>query len=189
MVGENTTSDEAAHIDALIRRLFVAGLDLHGALAHIEPGSPAFPKVRGVINGLDAAIKEVRGMFLHLPPEPVPGGVRTLVVDAVERACANAGGCGGSPTIVFGQNVEAVSEQDMCRHVARLVHEVLSRVPGDRLFAARVEVIADPPRLVAHIDVPAGDVADVAGRTCGGVAVSWHPARSRVRVECRPAGS
>jgi hypothetical protein len=78
--------------------------------------------------------------------------------------------------------------------VAQLIHEILTRVPDDRLPAARVEVIADsrpPPRLVAHIDVPGGDVADVAGRAePTGVDVSWQalpPAGSRIRVECPPA--
>jgi hypothetical protein len=193
---EGATGDEIAHrlADVLIRRLFAVGLELHGALAHIEPGSVAAEKVQSAIRGLDIAIKDFRGVLFDVGP--LPSGVRTLVVDAVERACEHAEGC--SPTIIFGQGVDAVSEQTMSRQLARLIHEILTRVPDDRLSAARVEVIADsrpPPRLVAHIDIPGSDVAEVADQAgTAGVDVSWHalatsPASSRIRVECRPAGS
>lgn len=178
--------------DVLIRRLFAVGLDLHGALAHIEPGSVAARKVYSAIRGLDFAIKDFRRVLFDVcgPGSPPADGLRMLIVEAVERAC---GGC--SPTIIFGHGVDAVSEQDVSQRVAQLIHEILTQVPGDRLSAARVEVLADSrpprPRLVAQIDVPGGDVADVADRAkATGVDVSWHalsPAGSRIRVECPPA--
>lgn len=177
--------------DVLIRRLFAVGLDLHGALAHIEPDSIAARKVQSAVRDLDSAIKDFRGMFFDVrhPGTAPADGVRMLIVEAVEHAC---GGC--TPTIVFGHGVDAVAEQATAERVAQLIHEVLTRVPDDRLPGARVEVIADsrpPPRLVAHIDVPGGDVADVAGRAePTGVDVSWQalpPAGSRIRVECPPA--
>jgi Histidine kinase len=194
----DTNGDEIARrlADVLIRRLFAVGLDLHGALAHIDPGDVAAQKVHSAVRGLDIAIKDFRSVIFDFGQAPLTSGVRTLVVDAVERACEHAGG--SSPTIVFGQGVDAVSEQATSQQVARLIHEVLTRVPDDRLSAARVEVIADsrpPPRLVAHIDIPGNDAADVACRAeTAGVDVSWHalatsPAISRIRVECRPAGS
>jgi hypothetical protein len=176
--------------DVLIRRLFAVGLELHGALAHIEPGDVAARKVQNAVRGLDIAIKDFRGMFFDVRRPGAPSdGVRLLVVEAVERAC---GGC--TPTITFGYGVDAVSEQATSQRVAQLIQEILTHVPYDRLSASRVEVIADsrpPPRLIAHIDVPGGDVADVAGRAkATGVDVSWHalsPAGSRIRVECPPA--
>jgi tartrate dehydratase alpha subunit/fumarate hydratase class I-like protein len=176
--------------DVLIRRLFAVGLDLHGALAHIEPGSVAAHKVRSAVRGLDIAIKDFRGMFFDVRRAGAPSdGVRMLVVEAVERAC---GGC--TPTITFGYGVDAVSERATSQRVAQSIHEILMRVPHERLSGSRVEVLADSrprPRLVAHIDVPGGDVADVAGGAeATGVDVSWHslsPAGSRIRVECPPA--
>jgi hypothetical protein len=193
---ENAWNDEETArrlADVLIRRLFGVGLDLHGALAHIDRGSVAVEKVRSAVRGLDIAIKDVRGAVFDVGRGPFSSGVRALVVEAVERACEHTGGC--SPMIVFGQGVDAVSEQATSQRVALLIHEILTRVPDDRLSAARVEVIADsrpPPRLVAHIDVPGSDAAGVADRPeVNGLDVSWHtlatsPARSRIRVECRP---
>jgi hypothetical protein len=188
--------------DVLVHRLFAVGLDLHAALTYIEAHiaeHTAVEKIHAAIHGLDNAIRDFRSIVfdLHqdgLPPSS-PGSVRALIVEAVERACAPAGG--PCPAITLGSGVDAVIDEETSHQVARLVHRVLALVPGDRLSDMHIEVTADPrppARFVVHIDAPVRDLAEVAGRvgamdgqhidvSCQALA-RW-PARWRIRLECR----
>jgi hypothetical protein len=188
--------------DVLVHRLFAVGLDLHAALtyieAHIAEGT-AVQKIHDAIAGLDAAIRDFRGVVFGLHQDGIPpatsASLRALIVAAVERACEPAG-C-TCPAITLGSGVDSLVDDATSQQVARLVHRVLALVPADRLPSAHVEVTVDPRppgRLVVHIDAPVRGVADVAacvstmgGKqievTCRALAVS--PAGSHIRVECR----
>jgi len=188
--------------DVLMHRLFAVGLDLHAALTYIEANigrSIAVQKIHKAIGGLDMAIREFRGVIFDLYPgdTPPPAGSRTLIVEAVERACGPGGAC---PAITLGNGLDNVLDLPTSYHLARVIHRILTLMPGDHLPNAHVEVMADgrpPERLVVHIDAPARDLAEVAGRVRGldgrRIDVSCHdlarsPGRSRIRLECPPAG-
>lgn len=199
--------------DVLVHRLFAVGLDLHAALTYIEAdiaGDITVEKIHKAINGLDGAIRDFRGVVLDLCPEgsAVRPGLRALILEAVERACAPDG---AYPAITFGHGLEAVVDQTVGQQVARLIHQTLTMVPRERLSDAHVAVAADPrppTRLVMHIDAPARDLAGVAGRLRAldehgtdlhgmdphGMDVSCQtlprtPERSRIRLEWRMASS
>jgi hypothetical protein len=152
-----------------MHRLFAVGLDLHAALAYIEADiadDVTIKKIHKAIGGLDGAIRDFRGVVFDLHPDgPVSqAGLRTLIVEAVERACAPGGGC---PVLTLGHGMEDVIDQPAWHQVARLIHRTLTLVPGERLRDTHVVVTADPrppARLVMHIDGPMGDLAGVAGR-------------------------
>lgn len=155
--------------DVLVHRLFAVGLDLHAALTYIEADiadDVTIDKIHKAIGGLDGAIRDFRGAVFDLHPEgsAAPAGLRALIVEAVERACAPGGGC---PVLTLGHGIEAVIDRSAWQQVARLVHRTLTLVPGERLCETHVVVTADPrppTRLVMHIDGPVGDLAGVAGR-------------------------
>jgi hypothetical protein len=79
-------------VDLLIRRLFAAGLDLHGALGHIHEHvdeEAAVRLIQQAIAGLDEVIKEFRGVVLDLwPPDPAEADAGP----AVERFHGLGGG-------------------------------------------------------------------------------------------------
>jgi hypothetical protein len=186
--------------DGLVHRLFAVGLDLHAALTYIEADISArvtVDKIHKAIHGLDGAIRDFRGVVFGLYPEGTtqqPNGLRTLIVEAVERACEPGGAC---PAITLGHGMEAVIDQPAWQRAAELVHRTLTLVPGEYLSAAHVAVTADPRppiRLVIHIDAPAGDLAEFTGRlralngrgmdlSCQ--ALPRSPERSRIRLEWR----
>lgn len=197
--------------DVLVHRLFAVGLDLHSALTCIEAdlGDDAtVERIHRAINGLDRAIRDFRGVVFDLHPgdEATPPGVRSMIVEAVERACAPSV---ARPALTLGRGLESVADPAVWQRVARLVHRTLTLVPGDRLASAHVAVAADPhppQRLVVHIDAPARDLAGVAGRlralethdedraagrTTDRMDVSCQdlprfPERTRIRLEWRP---
>jgi hypothetical protein len=149
--GDDDRLDETGRIsqglaDVLVHRLFAVGLDLHAALTYIEADiadDMTIEKIHKAIGGLDGAIRDFRAVVFDLHPEGLmaQAGLRTLIVEAVERACAPGGG--------------------------RPVHRTLTLVPGERLCDTHVVVTADPrppTRLVMHIDGPVRDLAGVAGR-------------------------
>lgn len=188
--------------DALIRGLFAIGLDLHTALAHLEQRVAveiAVARVRDAIARLDEAIRDIReATFGRRPDEtPAAGGMRSMVVDAVGRACGPAG---RGPVITLRSGVDPVIDTVTSRRLAALIQHILTLVPDDRLPRAHVEVRPDPRppgRLVVQIDVPGDDLRDLA-RLLGaahvyGVAVSSHAVTgassgSRIRLEY-PAAS
>ncbi|MCW2948930.1 MAG: Histidine kinaselike ATPase protein [Actinoallomurus sp.] len=190
--------------DVLVHRLFAVGLDLHAALTYIEAHIAehvAIEKIHNAICGLDGALRDFRSIVFDLhqdgfPPSP-PGSLRSLIVEAVERACQPTGG--GCPVITLGSGVDAVTDEATSHQVARLIHQVLALVPPERLPSAHIEVAADPRppgRLVVHIDVHVRDLADAVGRlgTMDGQhidiscqALTRSPACSRIRLECRTA--
>jgi hypothetical protein len=199
--GDGRLSQDMA--DVLVHRLFAVGLDLHAALTYIEAHIAehvAIEKIHNAICGLDDALRDFRSLVFDLhqdgfPPSP-PRSLRSLIVEAVERACEPAGG--GCPMITLGSGVN-VTDEATSHQVARLIHRVLALVPAERLPSAHIEVAADPRppgRLVVHIDVHVRDLADVVGRF--GAMVGQHidiscqaltrsPACSRIRLECRTA--
>jgi hypothetical protein len=187
--------------DVLVHRLFAVGLDLHAALTYIEAnisGDLTVDKIHKAIGGLDSAIKDFRGVVFDLHPEGSTGrdGLRALIVEAVERACAPGGMC---PAITLGHGIDAMIGEPAWQEVARLVHRALTLVPCESLSEAHVMLTADPrppTRLVMHIDAPACDLSGVAGRlrtlggpggNGGGMDISClqaqSPERSRIRVE------
>ncbi|HZE33866.1 MAG TPA: hypothetical protein VE198_20855 [Actinoallomurus sp.] len=187
--------------DVLVHRLFAVGLDLHAALTYIEAnisGDLTVDKIHKAIGGLDSAIKDFRGVVFDLHPEGAMGrdGLRALIVEAVERACAPGGVC---PALTLGHGIDALIDEPAWQEAARLVHRALTLVPCERLAEAHVMVTADPrppTRLVMHIDAPACDLSGVAGRlrALGGQGGNGHgmdiscrqarsPERSRIRVE------
>lgn len=182
--------------DALMHRLFAVGLDLHAALTYIEADlakDVMVDKIHKAIDGLDGAIKDFRGVVFDLHPEGSSSeraGLRTLIVEAVERACAPGGAC---PALTLGHGIERVICQPAWQQVARLVHQTLTLVPGERLPDVHVMVTADPRPptwLVMHLDAPADDLAEVTGRlrVLNGMDVSCQdlprsPERSRIRLE------
>jgi hypothetical protein len=198
--------DEAERIsqglaDVLVHRLFAVGLDLHAALTYIEAnisGDLTVEKIHKAIGGLDSAIKDFRGVVFDLHPEGsmARDGLRALIVEAVERACAPGGVC---PALTLGHGIDAMIGEPAWQEVARLVHRALTLVPCERLSEAHVMVTADPrppTRLVMHIDAPACDLTGVAGRlrALAGQGGNGHdlditcrqarsPERSRLRVE------
>jgi hypothetical protein len=198
--------DEAERIsqglaDVLVHRLFAVGLDLHAALTYIEAnisGDLTVDKIHKAIGGLDSAIKDFRGVVFDLHPEGsmARDGLRALIVEAVERACAPGGVC---PALTLGHGIDAMIGEPAWQEVARLVHRALTLVPCERLSEAHVMVTADPrppTRLVMHIDAPACDLTGVAGRlrALSGQGGNGHdlditcrqarsPERSRLRVE------
>jgi len=155
--------------DVLMHRLFAVGLDLHAALTYIEagiPGDVTISKIHKAIGGLDGAIRDFRSVVFDLHPEAsaAQAGLRALIVEAVERACAPGGDC---PVLTLGHGIEAVIDRPAWQRAARLVHRTLALVPGERLRDTHVVVTADPRPptwLVMHIDGPVGDLAGVAGR-------------------------
>jgi hypothetical protein len=183
-----------------VHRLFAVGLDLHAALTYIEAHlaeGVAIDKIHKAINGLDGAIRDFRGVVFDLHPEGrvAHDGLRALIVEAVERACAPGGAC---PAITLGYGMETVIDEPAWQRAARLVHRTLMLVPCERLPDAHIMVTADPrppTRLVMHIDAPAGALAEMAGRIrslgahgAGEVDVSCQtlprsPERSRIRLE------
>jgi hypothetical protein len=204
--GEEDRLDESGRIsqglaDVLVHRLFAVGLDLHAALTYIEADlghDVTISKLHKAIGGLDGAIRDFRGVVFDLRPDgpSAQTGLRALIVEAVERACAPGGGC---PVLTLGHGMEAVIDQPAWPHVARLVHRTLALVPLGRLSSTHVVVTADPrppTRLVMHIDGPVRDLAGVAGRlraldergdgvhmdvSCQDLPRS--PERSRIRLE------
>jgi hypothetical protein len=187
--------------DVLVHRLFAVGLDLHAALTYIEANISedlTVDKIHKAIGGLDNAIKDFRGVVFDLHPEGATGrdGLRALIVEAVERACAPGGVC---PAITLGHGIDLLIDEPAWQEAARLVHRALTLVPCERLSETHVMVTADPrppTRLVMHIDAPACDLTGVAGhlRTLGGQGGNDHgmdiscrqarsPDRSRIRVE------
>ena len=198
--------DEAERIshglaDVLVHRLFAVGLDLHAALTYIEANISedlTVDKIHKAIGGLDSAIKDFRGVVFDLHPEGsmARDGLRALIVEAVERACAPGGMC---PALTLGHGIDAMIGEPAWQEVARLVHRALTLVPCERLSEAHVMVTADPrppTRLVMHIDAPACDLTGVAGRlrALSGQGGNGHdlditcrqarsPERSRLRVE------
>jgi hypothetical protein len=194
--------------DVLVHRLFAVGLDLHAVLTCIEngiAGDVTVEKIYKAISGLDGAIRDFRGVVFDLHPEGSAArpGLRALIVEAVERACAPGD---ARPAITLGHGLEAVADQTVWLQVARLVHRTLTLVPCERLSDAHVAVAADlrpPTRLVLNIDAPAADLAGVAGRLRAldehgmdmrGMDVSCQPLpqtpeRSRIRLEWRMAAS
>lgn len=202
-VDETAAGERAASTaDALIRGLFAIGLDLHTALAHLEQHvaeEVAAARVRTAIARLDEAIKDIRrAAFGRRPDEPpAEGGMRSMVVDAVGRACGPAA---RGPVITLRSGVDSIIDTVTSRRLAALVQEILTLVPDDRLPQAHLEVRPDPRppgRLVVQIDVPGDDLGDLAGLLGAahvyGVAVSSHAVTgasngSRIRLEC-PATS
>ncbi|GAB2821677.1 hypothetical protein GCM10027176_27490 [Actinoallomurus bryophytorum] len=187
--------------DVLVHRLFAVGLDLHAALTYIEAnisGDLTVDKIHKAIGGLDNAIKDFRGVVFDLHPEGSTGrdGLRALIVEAVERACAPGGMC---PAITLGPGIDAMIDEAAWQEVARLVHRTLTLVPCEQLSEAHVMLTAThrpPTRLVMHIDAPACDLSGVAGRlrmlggpsgNGDGMDISClqaqSPERSRIRVE------
>ena len=187
--------------DVLVHRLFAVGLDLHAALTYIEAnisGDLTVEKIHKAIGGLDNAIKDFRGVVFDLHPEGAMGryGLRALIVEAVERACAPGGVC---PALTLGHGIDTLIDQPAWQEAACLVHRALTLVPCERLAEAHVMVTVDPrppTRLVMHIDAPACDLSGVAIRlrTLGGQGGNGHgmdiscrqarsPERSRIRVE------
>jgi hypothetical protein len=197
--------------DVLIHRLFAVGLDLHSALTCIEVGiggDVTAERIQRAINGLDGAIRDFRGVVFDLRPEDASAGpgLRSLIVEAVDRACAPSG---ARPAITLGHGLETVADQAVWLRVATFVHEALTLVPGDHLADAHVVVGTDPvppERLFMHIEAPARDLAGVAGRlrsleTRGVESVDGDrmdvryqdlprsPERSRIRLEWPMAAS
>lgn len=188
--------------DVLVHRLFAVGLDLHAALTYIEAniaGDVTVEKIHKAIGGLDGAIRDFRGAVFDLHPEgsATHPGLRSLIVEAVERACEPGRGC---PVLTLGHGMERVIERPAWQQVARLVHRTLTLVPGEHLCDTHVVVTADPrppTRLVMHIDGPVGDLAGrlraVDGRVSRQDDAHWHdfscqelprcPERSRIRLE------
>jgi hypothetical protein len=199
---EDRVPDTGQPADSLVRGLFAAGLDLHAALAHLEQHVAeeiAVARIRQAITRLDDAIKDIRRVIFSSQADQPPstGGMRSMVVDAVGRACGSAR-CG--PAITLRGGVDSVIDTVTSRRLAELVQEILTMVPDDRLSRVHVEVHPDPRppgRLVVQIDVPGDDLRDLAhmlgAARLHGVAVSSHAvtgasSRSRIRLEC-PAAS
>lgn len=197
--------------DVLMHRLFAVGLDLHSALTCIEAGiggDVTVERIHRAINGLDGAIRDFRGVVFGLRPEDGPAGpgLRSLIVEAVELACAPYG---ARPAITLDHGLESVADRAAWQRVATLVHRAMALIPGDRLADAHVAVGADPSppeRLVMNIEAPAWDLAGVAGRLRSLEACDregghpdrmdvWcqdlprSPDRSRIRLEWRMAAS
>lgn len=190
--------------DVLVHQLFAVGLDLHSALTCIEAdlgGDVTAERIHRAIDGLDRAIRDFRSVVFDLHPEGVdiPVGLRSMIVEAVERACAPAG---ARPVLTLGHGLEFLADQAVWQQAARLVHCALTLLPGDRLGSAHVAVAAEPrppQRLVMHIDAPARDLAGVAGRLSALVTrdadadrmdvscqdLPRSPERSRIRLEWR----
>lgn len=154
--------------DALVHRLFTAGLDLHAALTCIEADMAdevTIGKICKAIDGLDGAIRDFRTVVVNLHSrEGTYDGLRSLIIEAVERACAPGETC---PAITLGHGLETVIGPPAWQRVARLVHRALILLPRGCLGQARVAVTADPRppvRMVLQIDAPDCALNGVAGR-------------------------
>jgi hypothetical protein len=187
-------------VEMVIRRLFAVGLDLHGALGHIHEHvdeEAAARTIRQAIFALDETIKQFRGMVLDLWPvdRTVPGGIRSSVVRAVERAHRPGGGC---PVITLSGGAD-FPDEGLAHQIGAVLKQIFDLIPADRLPSARLEVASDPPplgRLTVHIDVPGADLGDVADRlgapsgervTISSEAVTVPASHSYIHLECLAA--
>ncbi|WP_433173670.1 hypothetical protein [Actinoallomurus sp. CA-150999] len=194
--GDDPVEPSHERVDVLIRRLFAVGLDLNGALGHIREHVDEEGAVRMIhqaIAGLDEAIRDFRSAVLDLwPPVRIaPGGIRSSIVRAVERA--NGPGT-AYPMITLSGGTD-LPDGGIAHQVGALLQEIFALIPADRLASTRVEMASDPcppGRLTVHIDVPGADLGDVGARlgtayeprvTVSSEAVAAPVSRSHIHLE------
>ncbi|GAB3967739.1 hypothetical protein GCM10029978_035760 [Actinoallomurus acanthiterrae] len=183
-------------VDTLVRRLFAVGLGLNGALGHIQQHVDEEGAVRMIhqaIADLDEAIKDFRSAVLDLWPtvRAAPGGIRSSVVRAVERA----NGQGAAYPVIILSGGTDLPDRGIAHQVGAVLQEIFDLIPADRLGNSRVEMDSDPRppgRLTVHIDVPGADLGDVAARlgtasgprvTVSSEAVTAPASRSHIHLE------
>jgi hypothetical protein len=194
--GDDLIEPSHERVDVLIRRLFSVGLDLNGALGHIREHVDEEAAVRMIhqaIAGLDDAIKDFRSAVLDLwpPVRAAPGGIRSIIVGAVERA--NGPGA-AYPMIILSGGTDP-PDGGIAHQVDAVLQEIFDLIPADRLGNSWVEMASDPRppgRLTVHIDVPGADLGDVAARlgttsgqrvTVFSEAVTEPASRSHIHLE------
>jgi hypothetical protein len=194
--GDDLVEPSHERVDALIRRLFAVGLDLNGALGHIQQHVDEEGAVRMIhqaIDVLDEVIRDFRSAALDLwpPVRAAPGGIRSSVVRAVERA--NRPGA-AYPMIILSGGTD-LPDGGIAHQVGAVLQQIFDLIPADRLGNSRVEMASDPRppgRLTVHIDVPGADLGDVAARlgtafgprvTVSSEAVTAPASRSHIHLE------
>jgi hypothetical protein len=197
--GHDLVEPSHERVDVLIRRLFAVGLDLNHALGNIREHVDEEAAVRMIhqaIAGLDEAIKDFRSAVLDLwpPVRAAPGGIRSSIVRAVERA----NGPGAAYPVIILSGGTDLPDGGIAHQVGAVLEEIFDLIPADRLGSARVEMASDPRppgRLTVHIDVPGADLGDVAARlgtayepriTVSSEAVTAPASRSHIHLEYRP---
>ncbi|GAA4629039.1 hypothetical protein GCM10023196_048040 [Actinoallomurus vinaceus] len=193
--GDDLAGAPHERVDTLIRRLFAVGLDLHGALGHVQAHvdeEGAVRMIQQAIAGLDEAIKDFRGAMLDLwPPVWTAPGIRSSIVRAVERAY----GPGTARPVITLSGGADLPDGGIAHQVGAVLQQIFDLIPADRLAGARVEMASDPRppgRLTVHIDVPGADLGDVAARlgaseprvTVSSEAVTAPASRSHIHLEC-----
>ena len=90
--------------DMVIQRIFAAGMGLD-ALGSYGLAPPAADKIRGIVDELDTAIKELRSTIFGLSMLDAP---RPLDVQIRENIAAHAGSLGFTPTLTLPDDIESI---------------------------------------------------------------------------------
>lgn len=109
--------------DKVIQRLYGAGLILQGAAGRTDPESA--DRLLGVVDELDATIREIRNAIFELAEQSGPGGLRSSVLLVLREAEATM------PYRIestFEGPVDTVVSRELTEHLLAVLREALANV-------------------------------------------------------------
>ena len=109
--------------DHVIQRLFAAGLSLEGVAG--RAGGATAARLGSVADDLDAVIRQIRTLIFRLQPSGTAPSVRSVVLDAAQRAAAVLG---VEPEVETSGPVDTVADPYLVEDVAAVAREALSNV-------------------------------------------------------------
>jgi signal transduction histidine kinase len=122
--------------DLVIQRVFAAGLALQGVLGVIDHPR-ALTRVRGVIDDLDATIRQLRTAIFALGDQPQKAAsLRAELIGLTARA---HDGLGFAPAIAFQGPVDAAVPDHIAGDLLAVAREALSNI-ARHAHATRVEI-------------------------------------------------
>jgi PAS domain S-box-containing protein len=123
--------------DTVIQRLFAAGMSLQAAAVQAGPEIEA--RVGGVVDELDATIRDIRQTIFRLTAHTLEQtSLRRQVIDVLEQEAETIG---FTPEVRFNGPVESIDDEHG-EHLLAVLREALSNV-GRHARASRVEVQLD----------------------------------------------
>lgn len=146
---ERTTQDRH---DRATQLIFGAGLRLQNALGPLE-GTPAANTIRDVLDDLDGAIRELRGVALRLESDRHTAGIRG---DVLALVIEMSGQLGFQPQVVFNGQPD-IQSHELHQETLEVLREMLSNVHRHaQATAATVELTIGPTLVLQVTDNGAG---------------------------------
>ena len=172
--------------DMVIQRIFAAGMGLD-ALGSYGLSAPVTEKVRGIVDELDTAIKELRSTIFGLSMLESP---RSIAVQISENVAAHADQLGFTPTLTTPDDIESIPLV-VVEQLLPTINEALSNVArhADATSAAIVIELTDSELTVEVTDNGNGiNEEQIRGRGLGNLEARARRVGGSCRITNNEAG-